>query len=64
VKTGVQDDKHIEIVEGLKVGDEVITGPYNIISKRLKNGSTYEAKGGKSSSEEEDDDENNEEGES
>lgn len=42
VKTGVQDDKHIEITEGLEVGDRVISGPYNIVSKQLKNGSTFE----------------------
>jgi HlyD family secretion protein len=60
VKTGVQDDKHIEILEGLEVGDEVITGPYNIISKRLKNGSTYEVKGGSSGKKAEDEDEEEE----
>ncbi|HTE23150.1 efflux RND transporter periplasmic adaptor subunit [Flavitalea sp.] len=38
VKTDIQDINFIEIVEGLKVGDEVITSPYNIISKTLKDG--------------------------
>jgi len=38
VKTDIQDINHIEIISGLKVGDEVITGPYNIISKTLKEG--------------------------
>ncbi len=39
VKTGIQDINNIEIVTGLKEGDEVITGPYDIVSKTLKEGS-------------------------
>ena len=38
VKTDIQDINYIEIVDGLKVGDEVITSPYNVISKTLKDG--------------------------
>ncbi len=38
VKTGIQDNMHIEILEGLASGDEVITGPYNAISRLLKEG--------------------------
>ncbi len=38
VKTGIQDDSNIEIISGLKEGDEIITGPYNLVSKRLKSG--------------------------
>ena len=38
VKTDVQDINNIEIVSGLKDGDEVITGPYGTVSKILKNG--------------------------
>lgn len=38
VKTGVQDDKVIEIVSGLKEGDEVVTGPYSAVSRTLKHG--------------------------
>ncbi|HRQ49557.1 MAG TPA: efflux RND transporter periplasmic adaptor subunit [Agriterribacter sp.] len=37
VKTGIQDINNIEITEGLNEGDEVITGPYTIVSKTLKN---------------------------
>jgi len=33
VKTGIQDDTNIEILSGLKKGDEVITGPYVTVSK-------------------------------
>lgn len=35
VKTGIQDDTNIEILEGLKKGDEIIIGPYSIVSKEL-----------------------------
>lgn len=39
VKTGIQGDDLIEIVDGLKPGDEVVTGSYRAISKDLDNGS-------------------------
>lgn len=45
VKTGIQDDTNIEISKGLKVGDEVITGPYNTVTKSLKAGDKIEVKG-------------------
>lgn len=38
VKTGVQDDKYIQVLEGVSEGDEVISGPYSTISKTLKHG--------------------------
>lgn len=38
VKTGIQDINNIEVTRGLKEGDEVITGPYTIVSKTLKTG--------------------------
>jgi HlyD family secretion protein len=38
VKTDIQDLNYIEVA-GLKVGDEVITGPYSTVSKLLKDGS-------------------------
>lgn len=38
VKTGIQDNTNIQIIEGLKEGDEVISGPYRAISKTLKDG--------------------------
>ena len=38
VKTDIQDLNYIEVI-GLKVGDEVITGPYSTVSKLLKDGS-------------------------
>lgn len=36
VKTGIQDINYIEITGGLKEGDEVVTGPYDVVSKLLK----------------------------
>jgi len=36
VKTAIQDINYIQITAGLKEGDEVITGPYDIVSKTLK----------------------------
>ncbi len=36
VKTDIQDITYIEVTEGLKEGDEVITGPYDVVSRTLK----------------------------
>ncbi|GAB1453366.1 efflux RND transporter periplasmic adaptor subunit [Draconibacterium sp.] len=36
VKTGIQDNTSIQIVEGLKSGDEVVIAPFNAINKTLK----------------------------
>ena len=38
VKTGIQDNEYIEIKSGLKLNDEVISAPYDAISKFLKDG--------------------------
>ncbi|MDR2358908.1 MAG: efflux RND transporter periplasmic adaptor subunit [Prevotellaceae bacterium] len=38
IKTGIQDNTHIEITEGLPDSLRVVTGPYNMISRRLRNG--------------------------
>jgi HlyD family secretion protein len=38
VRTAIQDLNNIEILGGLKEGDMVITGPYSIVSKTLKDG--------------------------
>ncbi|MCU0423724.1 MAG: efflux RND transporter periplasmic adaptor subunit [Bacteroidia bacterium] len=40
VKTGIQNDKFIQVLEGLSVGEEVISSPYSAITRELKNGST------------------------
>ena len=36
VKTGIQDNNYIQILEGIEEDDEIITAPYNAISKKLK----------------------------
>ena len=37
VKTDIQDINYIEVLDGLKEGDEVVTGPYDVVTKTLKN---------------------------
>ena len=36
VKTGIQDINYIELTGGLRKGETVITGPYDVVSKTLK----------------------------
>ena len=36
IKTGIQDNNYIQILEGVEEDDEIITAPYNAISKKLK----------------------------
>lgn len=36
VKTGIQDNTSIEILDGIKEGDEVVIAPYNAINRTLK----------------------------
>ena len=38
VKTGISDFDNIEVLEGLKEGQEVISGPFRAVSKTLENG--------------------------
>jgi len=38
VKTGIQDNTNIQILSGLKESEEVITAPYSLVSKTLKEG--------------------------
>ena len=39
VETGIADSTYIEIKSGIKAGDEVVSGSYTAISRRLKDGS-------------------------
>lgn len=39
VKTGINDDDYIEILDGLKGNEEIVTGSYKVISRDLKDGS-------------------------
>ncbi len=38
VKTGIQDNDYIQVISGLETGQEVVTGPYTAISRKLKQG--------------------------
>ncbi|GAB4034035.1 efflux RND transporter periplasmic adaptor subunit [Spirosoma jeollabukense] len=38
VKTGISDFENIEIVSGLKAGEQIISGPFIAVSKKLKDG--------------------------
>lgn len=38
VKRGISDDNYVEILEGLKEGDEVISGGYKAINRELEDG--------------------------
>ena len=38
VKTGISDYDNIEILEGVKLGDQVVSGPFLVVSRRLKDG--------------------------
>ena len=38
IKTGIQDDEYIQILEGLEAGAEIISGPYAAVSRKLKDG--------------------------
>jgi len=43
VTTGISDYDNIEILSGLSEGDQVISGPFFVVSKRLKTGDLVEA---------------------
>jgi HlyD family secretion protein len=38
VKTGIQDNDHIEVLSGLAEGDVIVSGPYSAIARKLKSG--------------------------
>lgn len=44
VKTGISDFENIEIVNGLKDGQEIISGPYATVAKKLKEGDLVKKK--------------------
>ncbi|PZX57074.1 HlyD family secretion protein [Algoriphagus ratkowskyi] len=47
IKTGISDFQNIEVLEGLAEGDQIISGPYFIVSKDLKEGDKVAAVDGK-----------------
>lgn len=38
IKTGIQDDNYIQVLEGLEAGEEIVSGPYNTVTTILKDG--------------------------
>ncbi len=44
VKLGISDDTHYAVLDGLEEGEEVITGPFRVLTKTLKNGQTVRVK--------------------
>ena len=50
VKTGIQSDTHIELVEGIAAADQVVTGSYRAISRDLKEGAKVKVGSGEKSS--------------
>ena len=38
VKTGISDDSHIEVTEGLTEGQQIVSGGYAAVSRQLEDG--------------------------
>lgn len=38
VETGISDNTHIQILSGLRAGQEIVTGSYRVLSRELKDG--------------------------
>ncbi len=47
VKRGIADDSHVEIVEGLEEGKDVVSGSFKAISRELEDGSKVKVEKGK-----------------
>lgn len=54
VSTGIQDDSYIHITSGLEEGQEVVTGPYTAVSRKLKDGDEIQRAGDKKDKKKED----------
>ena len=48
VKTGISDRNNMEILSGIQAGDELVSGPYRVVSKTLKDGAPVVIKDAKS----------------
>jgi len=44
VATGISDDTHVYITSGLSVGQDVVIGPYRLVSRELKKGDAVKVK--------------------
>ena len=56
VTTGIQDDEYIQILSGLELDEEIVTGPYSAVSKKLKDGKTVRIKEEKDKDKDKEDD--------
>lgn len=56
VTTGIQDDEYIQVLSGLDLDEEVVTGPYSAVSKKLKEGKRVRIKEDKKKDKDEDED--------
>lgn len=43
VETGISSETHIEIISGLKAGEQVVEGPYRVLARDLKDGARITA---------------------
>ena len=64
VKTGISDYENIEILNGLSAGQEVVSGPFLMVTKRLNDGDAITSKEKRSEGSEADDEEAEEAAES
>ncbi len=46
VETGIADDRYIVVTSGLDGGENVVTGPYSVVSRTLKAGDALRSRGG------------------
>jgi HlyD family secretion protein len=44
VKVGISDENYYEALEGVNEGDEVVTGPFKVLSRTLKDGDRVKVK--------------------
>lgn len=56
VKSGIQDDTYIEIKSGLEEGEQIVSGPYSAVSRKLESGKAVTEQKSKSTSKDKDED--------
>ena len=42
VETGIQDNRDIHITSGLEVGTKIVSGPYDMVARKLEDGKKVE----------------------
>ena len=53
VKTGIQDDAYIHIVKGIEEDEEIVSGPYSVVARKLESGDAFARKEKKDENEDE-----------